>query len=192
MSLRRDPYSIFNESETSAEVFEDSEEVVEVAEELADTMESIPYDTDASTLTDDPIPEITAEMVNMVQLESNRFTRRARRPKYVLEYSLLRAYMEAEGEEDAGEAVEDIADANQPEPTDDNPAPVEISAADVVVVAPSDEEVKEIVDSAVQEAKTGKPGFASKKMKQLKDDIEALKDKGAKVIKRKKSKKSKK
>ena len=160
----------------------DGKETEEVAEELSDIMESIPEDGVEET-TNGGVP-FTAEMCTLVKCESAGIFG-AKKPRYLVELAILKHYMESEGVDDIGDAVENVADANSGCEGDDG-QPVEITKADVVVVAPSDEEVKEIVDDAVQETKMckGKKGPAQKKMAALKDDLTELKNKGIKVAKK--------
>ena len=175
-----------DESLSSQDQMFDGKETEEVAEELSDAMESIPEDGVEET-TNGGIP-FTAEMCSLVKCESANIYGR-RKARYLVEMSILQHYMESEGVDDVEDAVENVAAANCG--TDEDGNDVEITKADIVVVAPSDEEVKEIVDDAVQEAKMmkgKKKGPARKKMDKLKDTIDELKTKGIKVAKKKSKK----
>lgn len=176
-----------DEALSSQDQMFDGKETEEVAEELSDAMESIPEDGVEET-TNGGIP-FTAEMCSLVKCESANIYGR-RKARYLVEMSILQHYMESEGVDDVEDAVENVAAANCG--TDEDGNDVEITKADIVVVAPSDEEVKEIVDDAVQEAKMmkgkKKKGPARKKMDKLKDTIDELKTKGIKVAKKKSKK----
>lgn len=157
----------------------DSEDAVETAEELNDALESVP------TANEDGVGEFKAAMFPVVQTESACYGRRSRK-KFFIESTMLQHFMESEGIEDASDAVDAIVDANNCS-EDDEGNSVEIDKADVVVVAPSDEEVKEIVDDAVQEAKLSrscrKP--AQKKLKKVSKMVKDLKNKGIPIVKKK-------
>ena len=171
-----------DESLSSTDAMFDGKETEEVAEELSDMMESIPEDGVEET-TNGGVP-FTAEMCSLVKTESANIYGR-RKPRYLLELSVLNLYRESEEVDDVEDAVEDVAAAHSGQ-EDDEGNTVEIDKADIVVVAPSDEEVKEIVDDAVQEAKLlkGVKGAAQKKLNKLTKDIKDLKNKGIKVAKK--------
>lgn len=171
-----------DEGLSSTDVMFDGKETEEVAEELSDMMESIPEDGVEET-TNGGVP-FTAEMCSLVKTESASVYGR-RKKKYFLELAILNHYRESEGVDDVEDAVEDVATAHSGQ-EDDEGNTVEIDKADIVVVAPSDEEVKEIVDDAVQEAKLlkGAKGAAQKKLAKLTKDIKDLKNKGIKVAKK--------
>lgn len=160
----------------------DTKEVKDIAEELDDMMDDIP-EANTDEVTNGGIP-FTAEMCNLIESAGLHSGSR----KWLLEMDVLSKYMESEGVEDPAEAVADVADANSgadPETGED----IVIQQADVVVVTPSSEEVKDIVNDAVTEAKLcgGKKGPACKKLEDLTSGIKNLKNKGIKVA-RKKSK----
>lgn len=187
-----DPYAVLNESDT-ADAF-DSKQVEDVAKELTDAMDDIPA-TDEDETTNGGVP-FTAEMCNLI--ESASFGS-AKSPRYLLEMDVLCKLLEENEEEytnpaeddtdektpDVEKAVDDIADANS---TEDAP----IDASQIVVVGPSDYEVKKLEEAAKAESKAIKNGPNTKKMKSLLKAIKNLKGKGIKVVKKASPKKGKK
>lgn len=178
MSLLINPYRVMREEaeETSAENFGDSQQVKDVIEDLADAMENIPaisgepVESNGQPVDTEDL-KVTAEMVNLIRHESTAIGG-GTRIKYLLEYSVLRHFMEENEIEDPEEAVEQIAAANSDTavvtPEDESKEPemvdVDIDAADVVVIAPKAEDVKELVANAQQEAAHGFYGVAVREL----------------------------
>lgn len=184
--LFNNAYDVFREEVdgSSADYMFDAKDTEEVVDELEDTLESIPEMEGEEEVTNGGVP-FTAEMCNLVAHESTNIYGRPKK-QYYLELAILTHFMESEGVDDVEDAVEQVADANSGM-EDDNGQTVEIDKADIVVVAPSDEEVKEIVSDAVQEAKLcggRKKGPARKKLDQLTGSLAELKNKGIKVAKK--------
>lgn len=173
------PYKIIREEveETSAENFGDSQQVKDVIEELDDAMENIPA-ISGETVESNGQPvdttdlKITAEMVNLIRHESTS-VHGTPRIKYLVEYAQLRYFMEENDIEDAAEAVDQIADANSDvgQLEDGETVDVDIDSADVVVIAPPAEEVKNLVAAAKQEAAHGFYGLATLELALLTRDL---------------------
>ena len=158
------PYKVIREEaeETSAENFGDSQQVKDVVAELDDAMENIP------AISGEPVEsngqpvdttelKVTAEMVSLIRHESAGI-HGTPRTKYLV---------------DAAEAVDQVAAANTDVGQLDSgeTVDVDIDSADVVVIAPPAEEVKEIVAAAQQEAAHGFKGLATLELALLTRDL---------------------
>lgn len=173
------PYKVIREEaeETSAENFGDSQQVKDVVEELDDAMENIP------AISGEPVEsngqpvdttelKVTAEMVNLIRHESAGI-HGAPRIKYLVEYAQLRYFMEENDIDDVEDAVDQVAAANTDVGQLDSgeTVDVDIDSADVVVIAPPAEDVKEIVAAAQQEAAHGFKGLATLELALLTRDL---------------------
>lgn len=181
---------ILREEEGAGEAFE-TKEVKDVAKELDKILDDIPASSDEDVVGNGEVP-FKAEMCTLVESANVKGKRR-----WLLEMDLLYKFMESEGVDDPAEAVDQVADANSGETVETaegDKETVEIKQADIVIVAPSEEEVKEIVSDAMQEAKLtgGKKGPAAKKLDSLTANLKDLKNKGIKVVQKKDTKKAKK
>lgn len=205
------PYSVLREeaedskpNTSSTDVLdpEASESVADIVEDLEDTLEDVKeYGDEEETAADGGVP-YTADMCTLVKQESTRMVRgrTKKSSKFYLEATLLWRFMEANDIEQTPDGVNDaldqIADANTTEVEDGEGDVVQIDKADIVIVGPSDDEVKEIVADAVQEAKLFKKktkdgeeefeGPGKKKAKDLLKKIENIKNSGVALVKKKK------
>ena len=178
--LYGDPHKILSEA-ASADLLdpEVDQEVKDVVNDLQDTLttnvEEVPAgdkETNNAVLSPEELKECCTIWEN-----NGRYFADIRDIMRICE-----AEEEATGEPaDAGEVAADVADANDV-PTDDN------GDSELVIVAPSDV-ATEMIEAALNEAKCGKKGKATKKAKGLGDALKSLKKKGFKIARVDKKKK---
>lgn len=173
--LYGDPYKFLSEA-ASADLLDPqvSEEVKDVVNELEDELTTNVEEVPAEDK-DDNHAVLSAE-----ELKETATLYRISESKVGFDIRDLLRICEAEEEEtgepaDAGEVAADVAEKN------------DVSADDLVIVAPADV-AEEIVTNAVQEAKCGRKGKATKKANGLLAAVKDLKKKGIKVASAKKKK----